>query len=72
MGHGDRTGERLEMVAVRVDNYTPVEDAFDLWAARIEFLCSVYVPHYYLMLPHCHPDIVVSQTAHLVQPYWLS
>ena len=72
MGHGGRTGERLEMVAARAGNYTPVEDEFDLWAARIECLCSVYFLHYPPMLPHCHLGIVVSQTAHPVGPYWLS
>jgi len=49
MGHGGRTGERLEMVAARVGNYTPVEDEFELWAARIECLCSVYFQHHALI-----------------------
>ena len=72
MGHGGRAGESLVMVAARAGNYTPVEDKFDLWAARIECLCSVYFQYYYLMLPHCHLGVVVRQTAHPVQPYWLS
>jgi len=72
MGHGGGTGERLEMVAAKAGNYTPVEDQFDFWAARIECLCLVYFRHYYLMLPHCHLGIVVSQSAHPVEPYWLS
>ena len=60
------------MVAVKVGNYTPVEDQFDLWVAQIEWLCMVYFQYYYLMLPHCHLGIVVSQTAHCLEPYWLS
>ena len=72
MGQGGRTGERLEMVAAKAGNYTPGEDEFDLWVAQIECLCSVYFQHYYMMLPHCHLGVVVSQTAHRVEPYWLS
>jgi len=72
MGHGGGTGERLQMVAARAGNNTPVEDEFDLWAAQIECLCSVYFQHYSLMLPYCHLGVVVSQTAHLVEPNWLS
>jgi hypothetical protein len=30
MGHGVRTGERVELVAAMAGNYTPVEDEFDL------------------------------------------
>jgi hypothetical protein len=48
------------------------EDELDLWVARIECLCSVYTHHYHVMLPHCHQGVVVSQTAHRVEPYWLS
>jgi len=72
MGHGGRTGEHLEIVAARVGNYTPVKDEFDLWVARIEYLCLVYFQHYYLMLRHCHLGIVVSQTANPLEHYWLS
>ena len=72
MGHGGRTGERLEMVVARAGNYTPVEDEFDLWAARIECLCLVYFQYYSLMLAQCHLDVFVSQPAHTVEPYWLS
>jgi len=32
----------------------------------------VYFQHYYLMLPHCHLGVVVSQTAHQLEPSWLS
>ena len=39
MGQGGRTGERLEMVAVKVGNYTLVVDDIDLGAAQIECLC---------------------------------
>jgi hypothetical protein len=59
MGHGGRTGERLEMEATRVGNYTPVVEEIDSWVAQIECLCSVYFHHYYLMLPHCHLGVVV-------------
>jgi hypothetical protein len=72
MGPGAKTGELLEMEAAKVGNYTPGEDEFDLWVARIECLCSVYSQHYYMMLPHCHQGVVMSQTAHRVEPYWLS
>jgi len=72
MGHGGRTGERLEMEAAKAGNYTPVVEELDSWVARIECLCSVYFQHGYLMLPHCHLGIVVSQTGHPVEPYWLS
>jgi hypothetical protein len=70
MGHGGRTGERLEMEAAKAGNYTPVVEEIDSWVARIDCLCSVYFPH--LMLPHCHLGVVVSQTGHPVEPYWLS
>jgi hypothetical protein len=33
MGHCGRTGERLEMVAARATNSTPVQDEVDLWVA---------------------------------------
>jgi len=72
MGHVGRTGECLEMVAAKGGTYTPVEDEFDLWVARIECLCSGYFQHYYLMLPHCYLGVVVTQTAHQLEPYWLS
>jgi len=72
MGDGGRTGERLEMEVAKAGNYTLVVEVIDLWVARIECLCSVYFQHGNLMLPHCHLGIVVSQTGHPVQPYWLS
>ena len=73
MGHGGRTRERLEMVAGKVGNYRPVEDEFDLWVAWIsECLCLVYFQHYILMLPHCHLGVDVRQTAHWLEPPWLS
>jgi len=70
MGHGGRTMQRLEMVAAKARNYTPVVDEIDLWVAQIECLCSVYFQLYYLKLPHCHLAVVVSQPAHLLEPYW--
>jgi len=72
MGHGGRTGERLEMEAAKAGNYTPVVEEIDSWVARIECFCSVYSQHGYLMLPYCHLGVVVSQTGHSVEPYWLS
>ena len=61
------------MVAGKVGNYRPVEDEFDLWVAWIsECLCLVYFQHYFLMLPHCHLGIDVRQTAHRLEPPWLS
>jgi len=71
---GGRTGERLEMVAAKAGNYTMVTVVNEIHSkvARIGCLCSVYFQHYYLMLPHCHLDVVVSQTAHWLEPYWLS
>jgi hypothetical protein len=72
MGHGGRTGEILEMEAAKAGNYTPVVEEIDSWVARIECLCSLYFQHGYLMLPHCHLGVVVSQTGHPVEPYWLS
>jgi len=62
----------MEMLAAKVGNYTMAEDGFDLSVARIECLGSVYFQHYYLMLPHCHLGVVVSQTAHQLEPSWLS
>ena len=59
------------MVVAKTGNYTPVEDEFDFWVARIECLCSVYFQHYYLMLPRCHLGVFNSQTAHRLEPYWL-
>jgi len=60
------------MVAAKAGNYTLVEDEFDLAVARIECLCSVYFQHYCQMLPHWLLGVVVSQTGHPVEPYWLS
>jgi len=75
MKPGGRTGEHLEMVAAKAANYTLVVVSvveIDTWVARIECDCSVYFQHYHLMLPQCHLGIVVSQTAHLLETYWLS
>ena len=70
---GGRTGERREIKAVKAGNYTPMVEEIDLWVAQIECVCSVYFQHYNLMLPHCHLGIVVvCQTGHPVEPYWLS
>jgi hypothetical protein len=60
MGHGDRTGEWLEMVAVKGGNYTLVEDGFDIYAAQTECLYLVYFQYYNPMLLLCHLGIVVS------------
>jgi hypothetical protein len=70
MGHGGRTGQRLEMEAAKAGNFTPVVEEIDSWVARIECLCSMYFLH--LMLPHCHLGVVLIQTGHQVEPYWLS
>jgi hypothetical protein len=72
MGQGGRTGERFEMVAAKVGNYTPGVEEIDLWVARIECLCSVYFQVYYRMRSHCHLGVVESQTGHLVELYWWS
>jgi len=72
MGYGGRTGERLEMVVASTGNYTPVRDKFDLWDAWIECLCSMCFQHYSLLLPHSQLGVVVSQTAHPLEPYSLS
>jgi len=59
----------------KAGNYTlvvAVVDEVDSRVARIGCPCSVYFQHYYMMLPHCHLGVVVSQTAHLLKPYWLS
>jgi hypothetical protein len=72
MGHGGRTGERLEMVAARAGNYTPVVEEFDLWVTRMECLYLVYFHHHYRILPHDHLGIAVGQTAHPVELYWLT
>jgi hypothetical protein len=72
MGQGGKPGKRLEMEAVMVGNYTPGEDEFDSEVARIECLCSVYFHHCCQILPHGLLGVVVSQTAHLMEPYWLS
>ena len=60
------------MVAEKAGNNTPVVNVIDLAVARIECCCLVCFEHYYLMLPHCPLGVVVSQTAHLLEPYWLS
>jgi hypothetical protein len=74
MGHGGRTGEHLEMDAAKVGSCTPVVvEEIGFWVSRIDCLCLVYFQHDYLMLPHCHLGIVVvSQTGHPVEPYWLA
>ena len=60
------------MVAAKAGNYTPAVDEIDSWVAQIACFYSVYVQHYYLILPHRHQGVVVSQTTNLVEPYWLS
>jgi hypothetical protein len=62
------------MDAVKVGSCTPVVVVeIGSWVARIGCHCFVYFQRYYLMLPHCHLGIVVvSQTGHPVEPYWLS
>jgi hypothetical protein len=72
MGHGGRTGERLEMEAEKAGNNTPVVAEIELLVARIEFLCSVYFVLSCLILPHCHLGVVVSQSGYLMEPCWLS
>jgi hypothetical protein len=68
-----RSGECLERVAAKAGNYTlVVVDEIELRIARIECLCSLYFQHHYLTLVHCHLGVVVSQTAHWLQLYWLS
>jgi len=72
MGQGVRTGERLEMVAAKTGNCTPVVDETDLGVVQIECLCSVYFQHYYLMLPHFNMGVIMNQTARPLEQYWLS
>ena len=60
------------MVATKASYYTLVEVELDLWVARIECLSFVYFQYYHLMLPHCHLGIVVSPSAYMLEPYWLS
>jgi len=62
MGQGGRTEERMEMVSANAGTYTlmVVVDEIDSRVARIDCLCSVYFPHYYLMLPHRPLGVVVS------------
>jgi hypothetical protein len=71
MGLGGRNWERLEMAAVKAGNSTLVVAEVESGVARIDFLCFLYFQHYYLMLPHCHLGIVVHQSSHPVEPYWL-
>jgi len=72
METGGRTRERLEMVAPKVDNYTMViVDEVDSPVAQIDWLCLVYFQHYHLMLPQFHLGVVVSPTAHPLEPHWL-
>ena len=74
MEPGGRTGESLEMVAEKAGNNTLelVVDEIDSLVVRMECLCSLYCQHYYLMPPHCHLGVVVGQTAHRLEPYWVS
>jgi hypothetical protein len=60
------------MEASKEGNYTPVVEELDSWVARNEYLCLVYIPHGYLMLPHCHLGVAVNETGHPMEPYWLS
>jgi hypothetical protein len=60
------------MVAAKAGNNTPVVEDINSWGALFECLCLVYFQHYYLMLPHRHLGVVVGQTGHPVEPYWLS
>jgi len=71
MEPGGRTGEYLEIVASKAGNYTlvvVVVDEIDSQVAQIQCLCSVNFHQYYLMLPHCHRGVVVSQRAHWLEP----
>jgi len=58
------------MESAKAGNYTAVVEEIDSWVAQSEGLCSVYFLH--RMLSHCHLGIIVSQTGHQVEPYWLS
>jgi hypothetical protein len=71
---GGKTGECLEIVAAKAGNYTPVVvvDGIDSWVARIDCICSVYFQQYCQIFPHCLLGVVVSQTSHWLEPYWLS
>ena len=72
IGQGGRTGQRLEMVVAKAGNYTLVVDNSDSFVAQIECLCSLYCQYYCVMLTNCPLGIIVSETAHLLEPYWLS
>jgi len=72
MGHVGRTGECLEMLPAKARNHSQGEDEINLCVPQIECLCAVYFQHYYLMLPHCHLGIVVSERGYLLEPDWLS
>jgi hypothetical protein len=69
---GGKIGERLETEAAKAGNYTPVEVEFDSAVAPMECLCSVYFKPYCQMLPHCLLGVVVTQTGHQVEQYWVS
>ena len=58
------------MVAAKAGYDTLVVDELHSGVARIASLCLLYFHQYYLMLQHCPLVIVVSQTAHLLEPYW--
>jgi hypothetical protein len=72
MGQHGKTAECQEMEAAKAGNYAPVEDDLDSAVPRIECFCSVYFQHYCQILPHCLLGVVVSQTSHPMEPYWLS
>ena len=59
------------MLAAKACNYTVVVNEIDSGVTQIECLCSVYFHHYYLMLPQSPLRVVVSRTAHPLEPYWL-
>ena len=56
------------MMPAKVGTYTLVVNEIDPGVAGIKYLCSVYFQHYYQMLPHSPMGIVLSQTAHLLEP----
>jgi len=61
------------MVDAKAGNYTlVVVEEIGLWNAQIEGRCVVFFQHYHVMLPHCHLGVVISQTASLLDPNWLS
>jgi hypothetical protein len=72
MENGDKTGECLEMAAVKEANHTHAAVDIDWRVSQIDCLCQWQVVYHYLVILNCRHGAVASQIGRPVEPYSLS